>query len=68
MDFFKFRYYIEVLAIALGITFLICELPLQAFVEKEVSMISFACNTILWYTIIFHNATFHFLMDKWFKR
>lgn len=68
MNLFKLRLYIEVLAISTGIVLLVCILPIQAFAEGKIRPLTIVCGSILWFTIIFRNETFHFLINKWFKR
>lgn len=51
-----------------GTVLLVCILPIQIFVEGEVRLLTILCGAILWFTIIFHNETFRFLIEKWFKR
>lgn len=68
MNLFKFKFYIEVLAISLGIVLIIAILPIQALVYGQVRWMSVFTGFLLWYTIIFHNYTFWELINKWFKR
>lgn len=67
MNPLKLKFYLEVLAIASGIVFFICVMPLEIFMDGEVSIMSILCAGLLWYTIITRNETFYFLIDKWFK-
>ncbi|ASK62938.1 hypothetical protein CFK37_12690 [Virgibacillus phasianinus] len=66
MDFLKFRYYFEVLAISLGMT-LFFIIPMQIVQYGEPRVLTIGFGMILWYTIIIRNETFHELIDKWFK-
>jgi len=68
MNFFKFKFYMEVLAITLGIVNFVAILPIQAFFYGEIRWMTVFTACLLWYTIIFHNNTFWELIDKWFKR
>lgn len=68
MDFLRLRFYIEILAIATGIALFVGVLPIQLFIEKEIRILTVLFGAALWYVIIYHNATFHFLVEKWFKR
>lgn len=67
MNLLKLRFYIEILAIATGITLIICVLPIQAFIEREIRSMTLFCGGILWFIIIYRNETFHYLVQKWFK-
>jgi hypothetical protein len=68
MDFLRLRFYIEILAIATGFVLLVCVLPIQIFIDGEIRLLTVLCGTLLWFTIIRYNETFHFLLEKWFKR
>jgi len=67
MDFLKLRFYIELLSLVVGITLLICVLPIQAIVEGKIRILTVGLGALLWFTIIRYNETFHLLIDKWFK-
>ena len=68
MDILKIKFFIEVLAVAIGVVLLIAVIPLQIFVEKEIRPMTVFIGMFLWYTIIFHNDTFQELKEKWLKR
>jgi len=68
MDFLKLRFYIEILSIAAGIVLLICVLPIQALIDGKIRILTVGLGALLWFAIIRYNETFHFLLDKWFKK
>ncbi|MHA6251854.1 hypothetical protein [Oceanobacillus sp. CAU 1775] len=68
MNFFRFRFYLEVLAISVGIVLIIAILPIQIFIHRQIKVLTVFTGSILWYTIIFHNMTFQEIREKWFKR
>lgn len=68
MDYLKLRFFLEILAIATGIVLFVCVLPIQFFVDGEIRIFTVLFGAALWFTIIYHNETFHILIDKWFKR
>lgn len=68
MNPLRFRFYLEVLAISMGIVLIVCIIPIQAFIKGEVRALTVFCGTILWFTIFLYNETFHILIEKWFKR
>lgn len=67
MNLLKLRFYIEILAIATGITVIVCVLPIQAFIDREIRPTTLFSGSILWFIIIYRNETFHYLVQKWFK-
>lgn len=66
MDFLRIRYYIEVLAISLGLT-LFYVIPMQIIQDGQPRVLTVGLSIILWYIIIVRNETFHELVEKWFK-
>lgn len=66
MDFLSIRYYIEVLAISLGLT-LFYVIPMQMIQDGYPHVTTIGLGMILWYIILIRNETFQKLVDKWFK-
>lgn len=67
MDFLRIRYYIEVLAISMGLT-LFYVIPMQIIQDGQPRSFTVGLGMILWYIIISQNETFHELIEKWFKK
>lgn len=66
MDFLRIRYYIEVLAISLGLT-LFYVIPMQIIQDGQPRVFTVALGMLLWFIIISRNETFAELIEKWFK-
>lgn len=66
MDLLRIRYYIEVLAISLGLT-LFYVIPMQIIQYGQPRILTVCLGLVLWFIIISRNETFHELIEKWFK-
>ncbi len=64
----KLRFYIEVLAIALGLTVFLCVIPIQVYENGQPRVMTVGLGMILWYIIFTRNETFHLLTEKWLKK
>ncbi len=64
-DFLRFRFYMELLSISLGITLWIWIIPMQIMQNGQPRIMTVGLGMILWYTIYSYNETFHELKNKW---
>ncbi|MEK3886471.1 hypothetical protein [Bacillus sp. FSL K6-3431] len=68
MDFLKYRFYIELLAISFGIVSLVYVIPVQIYFEGQPRFLTIIISLFLWYVIITKNETFHELLEKWMNK
>lgn len=68
MDYLKLRFYLELLHVCFGITYILVYIPLRIIAEGELKPLSLVIGFITWTTILLYNRTFYILVDKWFRK
>ena len=65
---FILKIMLEALGIALGLTIIVCVIPIQAFADREISVVTVISGVVLWIVIVRNSLLFDYLMSRWFKK